>query len=96
MSVLKDKPQFLAGKSSGYLESLSRKVKDRVAVLQTLQSEHDELEAKFHEERATLEAKYQKLYDPLYRKRSDIVNGVVDVEHKAPEGEGEDQEGKVE
>jgi nucleosome assembly protein 1-like 1 len=87
VSVLKDKLQFLAGQSSGYLESLSPKVKDRVAVLQTLQSEHDELEAKFHEERAALEAKYQKLYDPLYRKRSDIVNGVVDVEHKTPEGE---------
>jgi hypothetical protein len=33
-----------------------------------LQSEHDELEAKFHEERAALEAKYQKLYEPLYVK----------------------------
>lgn len=26
------------------------------------------LEAKFHEERAALEAKYQKLYEPLYSK----------------------------
>lgn len=33
-----------------------------------LQTEHDELEAKFHEERAALEAKYQKLYEPLYTK----------------------------
>ncbi|CAM6125980.1 unnamed protein product [Calypogeia fissa] len=96
VSVLKDKLQFLAGQSSGYLDSLSPKVKDRVAVLQTLQSEHDELEAKFHEERAALEAKYQKLYDPLYRKRSDIVNGVVDVEHKAPEGEAPAQADKEE
>lgn len=32
------------------------------------QSEHDKLEAKFHEERAALEAKYQKLYEPLYAK----------------------------
>jgi hypothetical protein len=31
-------------------------------------SEHDELEAKFKEERAALEAKYQKLYEPLYSK----------------------------
>lgn len=31
-----------------------------------LQSQHDELEAKFFEERAALEAKYQKLYEPLY------------------------------
>lgn len=33
-----------------------------------MQSEHDELEAKFFEERAALEAKYQKLYNPLYIK----------------------------
>lgn len=33
-----------------------------------LQSEHDELEAKFFDERAALEAKYQKLYQPLYTK----------------------------
>jgi len=36
--------------------------------LLTLQSQHDELEAKFFEERAALEAKYQKLYEPLYTK----------------------------
>lgn len=35
-----------------------------------LQSTHDELEAKFFEERAALEAKYQKLYEPLYSKVS--------------------------
>lgn len=35
-----------------------------------LQSQHDELEAKFFEERAALEAKYQLLYFPLYNKVS--------------------------
>lgn len=34
----------------------------------SLQVQHDELEAKFLEERALLEAKYQKLYEPLYTK----------------------------
>ena len=33
-----------------------------------LQSQHDEVEAKFLEERSKLEAKYQKLYEPLYTK----------------------------
>ncbi|KAG8487552.1 hypothetical protein CXB51_016162 [Gossypium anomalum] len=42
--------------------------------------QHDELEAKFFEERAALEAKYQKLYKPLYAKRYDIVNGVAEAE----------------
>jgi len=36
----------------------------------TLQVEHDELEAKFLEERTALEAKYQLLYQPLYAKVS--------------------------
>jgi nucleosome assembly protein 1-like 1 len=31
-----------------------------------LQSQHDELEAKYLEGRAALEAKYKKLYEPLY------------------------------
>lgn len=35
-----------------------------------VQGQHDELEAKFLEERAALEAKYQKLYQPLYTKVS--------------------------
>lgn len=35
-----------------------------------LQSQHDELEAKFFEERAALEAKYQLLYQPQYNKVS--------------------------
>lgn len=33
-----------------------------------LQTQHDDLEAKFFEEKAALEAKYQKLYQPLYTK----------------------------
>ncbi|KAI7986774.1 hypothetical protein LOK49_LG14G02066 [Camellia lanceoleosa] len=46
----------------------------------SLQSQHGGLEAKYFEERAALEAKYQKLYGPLYDKRCEIVNGVVEVE----------------
>jgi nucleosome assembly protein 1-like 1 len=86
VNVLKDKLSYLAGQSSGYIDNLPKMVKRRVKVLQELQSQHDELEAKFHEERAALEAKYQKLYEPLYIKRSEIVNGVVEVE--APKDEG--------
>jgi nucleosome assembly protein 1-like 1 len=37
VNILKDKLQHLAGQSSGYLESLSSKVKRRVVVLQELQ-----------------------------------------------------------
>ncbi|KAL6996316.1 Nucleosome assembly protein 1,4 [Sarracenia purpurea var. burkii] len=80
VNALKNKLQDLAGKHSDVLDTLSPKVRRRVDGLRELQSQHDELEAKFFEERAALEAKYQKLYEPLYTKRYEIVNGVSEVE----------------
>lgn len=78
VDALKNKLQTLAGQHT--LETLSPNVRKRVEVLREIQSQHDELEAKFFEERAALEAKYQKLYQPLYSKRYDIVNGVTEVD----------------
>ncbi|RWR72606.1 nucleosome assembly protein 1/2 isoform X3 [Cinnamomum micranthum f. kanehirae] len=80
VNALKNKLQHLSGQHSDVLESLTPKVRKRVEVLREIQSQHDELEAKFFEERAALEAKYQKLYEPLYTERYKIVNGVVEVE----------------
>eukprot|EP01018_Ginkgo_biloba_P036226 Gb_41264 [translate_table: standard] len=82
VNVLKDKLQNLAVQSSGILNSLPLNVQKRVSALQELQGQHDELEKMFFEERASLEAKYQKLYEPLYSKRFQIVNGIVDVENE--------------
>ncbi|KAI3509751.1 hypothetical protein L1887_25273 [Cichorium endivia] len=45
-----------------------------------IESKHDELRAKFFEKRAALEAKFQKLYAPLYSKRYDTVNGIIEVD----------------
>lgn len=80
VNALKDKLQTLVGTSSGYIESLPPKIQKRVEALQEMQAEHDELVAKFLEEKAALEAKYQNMYAPLYSKRYDIVNGITDVE----------------
>ncbi|KAL7162642.1 hypothetical protein ACSBR2_043014 [Camellia fascicularis] len=80
VNALKNKLQNLAGQHSDVLETLPPKIRKRVDVLREIQSQHDEFEAKFFEERAALEAKYQKLYGPLYDKRCEIVNGVVEVE----------------
>ncbi|XWS26682.1 hypothetical protein CRYUN_Cryun26dG0051300 [Craigia yunnanensis] len=80
VNALKNKLQNLAGEHTGILENLSPNVRKRVEVLREIQGQHDELEAKFFEERAALEAKYQKLYQPLYAKRYDIVNGVSEPE----------------
>ncbi|PWZ17302.1 Nucleosome assembly protein [Zea mays] len=80
VNALKDKLQSLAGQHADVLETLSANVRKRVEFLREIQSQHDEIEAKFFEERAALEAKYQKLYEPLYTKRYEIVNGEVEVD----------------
>ncbi|XP_022749941.1 nucleosome assembly protein 1;3-like isoform X3 [Durio zibethinus] len=94
VNALKNKLQNLAGEHTDMLASLSPIVRKRVEVLREIQGQHDEIEAKFFEERAALEAKYQKLYQPLYAKRYDIVNGVGETEgtpNEAAMDEGEDK-----
>ncbi|XP_062014722.1 nucleosome assembly protein 1;2-like [Rosa rugosa] len=64
-------------KHSNFLDSLSPGVKKHVNVLKNIQSDHDELKKLFYKERPILEAKYQNLFQNLYIKRCDIVNGFV-------------------
>ncbi|GKV09971.1 hypothetical protein SLEP1_g21399 [Rubroshorea leprosula] len=94
VNALKNKLHDLAGQHYDILENLSPNVKKRVEALREIQSQHDELEKKFFEERAALEAKYQKLYEPLYTKRYEVVNGVVEIEGETKDAVT-DQENKV-
>ncbi|KAL3535594.1 hypothetical protein ACH5RR_004055 [Cinchona calisaya] len=96
VNALKNKLQDLTGKHSDVLENLTPVVRKRVEVLREIQSEHDQLEAKFFEERAALEAKYQKLYQPFYAKRFDIVNGVSEAEGATAEAAKEDEKSSEE
>ncbi|KAJ8773883.1 hypothetical protein K2173_009314 [Erythroxylum novogranatense] len=80
VNALKNKLQSLAGAHADIFETLSPEVKKRVEFLRKIQSEHDKLEGEYFEERKALEAKYQKLYEPLYMQRYEIVNGVKEVE----------------
>ncbi|CAN6332257.1 unnamed protein product [Urochloa humidicola] len=80
VASIKNTLEGLASRHMDVLESLEPKVRKRVEKLREIQGQHDELEAKFFEERAALEAKYQKLYEPLYSKRYEIVNGGIEVE----------------
>ncbi|XP_026447261.1 nucleosome assembly protein 1;2-like isoform X2 [Papaver somniferum] len=84
----------LAGQHSDVLESLTPNVRKRVEALREIQTKHDEIEAKFFEERAILEAKYQKMYEPLYSQRFDIVNGVVEVDGVTKEVEADKEADK--
>uniref|UniRef100_A0A7N0TVX5 Nucleosome assembly protein n=1 Tax=Kalanchoe fedtschenkoi TaxID=63787 RepID=A0A7N0TVX5_KALFE len=80
VQALKDKLLTIERDPEKVIESLTPNVRKRIEKLQEIQKKHDDLEEKFIEEREALEAKYEKLYEPLYSERSDIVNGVVEVE----------------
>ncbi|GMI81298.1 NUCLEOSOME/CHROMATIN ASSEMBLY FACTOR GROUP A 02, nucleosome assembly protein 1;2 [Hibiscus trionum] len=94
VNALKNKLQNLSRDHTDMMESLSPNVRKRVEFLMEIQGQHDDLEAKFLEEKAVLEAKYQKLYQPLYTKRYDIVNGVGEADGTPNESaldQGEDK-----
>lgn len=80
MNTLKNKLQSLAGQRDDVLESLNPNVRKRVEILREIQKEHNGIEAKYFVERAELDAKYQKLYEPLYTKRFEIVNGSTELD----------------
>ncbi|CAI0627971.1 unnamed protein product, partial [Linum tenue] len=84
VNALKNKLQNLAGQHTDMIEALPPP------------SQHDELEAKFFEERAALEAKYQKLYQPLYTQRYGIVNGVSEGEEVPKKESAVPEEGVAE
>ena len=56
-----DELNKLVGTSSGFLESQPKAVRRRVAYLEELQEDHDELQDKYEEEMAALEKKYRDL-----------------------------------
>eukprot|EP00891_Asterochloris_glomerata_P006998 jgi/Astpho2/6998/e_gw1.00107.95.1_t len=69
----------MVGTSSGYLESLPKPVRNRIAFLDVLQGRHDNIEENYQKEKAALEAKYRAMYEPLYDERRDIINGTKEA-----------------
>mmetsp|Transcript_27662 Transcript_27662/g.46305 ORF Transcript_27662/g.46305 Transcript_27662/m.46305 type:complete len:392 (+) Transcript_27662:189-1364(+) len=92
MGALDSKLEGLIGKSSGYIETLPKKVQARLKVLEDLQENYDTLEEQFQAEKAALVAKYNTLYEPFYTKRADIVAGRTEVECEEEDEEEEDDE----
>lgn len=73
------------------LAKLPKKVQLRIAALRTLQEGQAALEEEFEKERRALELKYEKLYQPFYSQRAEIVTGAKEVE-TVTSGEGLTQE----
>ncbi|ONH66543.1 Nucleosome assembly protein 1 [Cyberlindnera fabianii] len=78
LSMIQGKLGTLVGRDSGYVDTLSPKVKNRIYSLKAVQKEQMKLEDAFHKELLELEKKYLKKYQPLYQHRSEIINGSVE------------------
>ncbi|NXK98718.1 NP1L1 protein, partial [Formicarius rufipectus] len=78
LAALQERLDGLVGTSAGYVESLPKVVKRRVNALKNLQVQCAQIEAKFYEEVHELERKYAALYQPLFDKRSEIINAIYE------------------
>ncbi|KAJ2890571.1 histone chaperone, partial [Coemansia aciculifera] len=101
LNMLQGRLGSLIGASSGYVESLPKAVRERVDVLKYLQQQHTDIDQQLHLEIYELEKKYNRLYAPLYERRTAIVQGAeepTDVEKaegaKIAAAEAEDEEHK--
>lgn len=74
-AMVQGKLANLIGKSSGYIESLSPIVRQRVDGLKGLQLEHTKLEAEFQKEILELEKRFAEKYRPIYERRRAIIEG---------------------
>jgi len=78
LEMLQHRLDSLAGRSSGYIETLPENVQNRIAALKNLQAKHSDLDAQFEVEVLALEKKFLSLFRPLYEKRSEIVAGTYE------------------
>jgi nucleosome assembly protein 1-like 1 len=92
-SALQKQLNSLVGQSSGFLESLSLEVQDRIGELRRLQDERDKLHSAFLREKHELERKYEAKERPLYEQRARIVSGDEDVDHPNVGSKSELEEG---
>ncbi|TID29402.1 hypothetical protein CANINC_001976 [Pichia inconspicua] len=72
----------LVGTDSGYFESLPEIVKDNVYALKSLQLQQYKIEAEFQAELLELERKFQKLYEPIFEARKNLVTGTIEPSQK--------------
>lgn len=95
LALMQSKLQGMVGMPSGYYDTLPAVVKRRVKALKKLQVESLKIEAKLSEEMHALECKYAAMFEPMNKKRTEIVNGTVeptDEECDFPSDEEEDEE----
>ncbi|MGH0144163.1 UNVERIFIED_CONTAM: hypothetical protein FKN15_006993 [Acipenser sinensis] len=92
LAALQERLDGLVGSPSGYMESLPKVVKRRVNALKNLQVKCAHIEAKFYEEVHELERKYAALYQPLFDKRSEIINAAYEPTDEECEWKADEEE----
>eukprot|EP00644_Phytophthora_capsici_P015016 jgi/Phyca11/511132/fgenesh2_kg.PHYCAscaffold_76_\ len=70
----------VANEEEDDLANLPKNVLLRLDALRKLQEAQAEVEEEFEKERKALELKYEKLYQPFYHQRAEIVSGAKEVE----------------
>jgi len=83
--MVQKKLQSLVGQSSGYFESLSPKVQNRIRALKKLQKEKEEVDEQYQKEKEELEKKYREKWAPFYVKRTGIISGADEPAWIEPE-----------
>lgn len=92
LSMIQGKLGNLVGQQSGYVDSLPKLVKKRVYGLKAIQQQQMKLEAEFQKELLELEKKFFKKYEPLYKRRGNIINGKEEpTAEEVEEGEALDE-----
>ncbi|EPY53937.1 nucleosome assembly protein Nap2 [Schizosaccharomyces cryophilus OY26] len=76
LSMIQGRLSTLVGKSSGYVESLPADVHARIFALKGLQNDSEGIQVEYREKMLELERKYEKMYDPLFKRRAEIVQGI--------------------
>lgn len=80
--MMQKKLNNLIGKASGYFESLPAPVQERIKGLKGLHRQKAELDRQYKKELLELQAKFDKLIDPLYARRKEIVTGASEPSNK--------------
>jgi nucleosome assembly protein 1-like 1 len=96
LALMQSKLAGMVGTMSGYYDTLPKIVKRRVKALKKLQVETLKVEAKLNEEVHALECKYASLFEPLQKKRTEIVTGLVEPTDEEADFPSDDEDEEAE
>jgi len=73
--IIQKKLDTLIGQRSGYFENLPVPLQNRIKTLKVLHGKKSDLDKEYKKELLALQAKFDKLIEPLYERRRELVTG---------------------